>query len=223
MSSPRDDGVIREPRLPAAKRTMPSTNCCRRGSSTPFPALTESPCARFYAQTWAISQFVASVRAVKKRVGHGGTCTPRKKFASTLSTGDFPKRAMREARQGIDHTARASRLTEATVAISTSMACCSCSHITLTCAIAARASSTSICTPGSQRKRRTPSALISNSAFEPSIMFGSSTTPPLSTPPNRSATAISYPIFPTSRLLKLVRRVMDVSMMRCARAIGTSM
>jgi hypothetical protein len=67
------------------------------------------------------SQSTASLRDVKKRVGQGGTCTPRKKFAKTRSTGDLPNRAMREAPQGMDQTPLASRLTEPTAAISTSM------------------------------------------------------------------------------------------------------
>lgn len=105
-----------------------------------FPSARQAACPG--AQARVLSQVTASLRDVKKRVGQGGTCTPRKKFARTRSTGDLPNRAMREALQGMDQTALASRLTEPTAVISTSMACCFCWQTSLTFAIAARASST---------------------------------------------------------------------------------
>ena len=50
---------------------------------------------------------MASILELKKRVGQGGVCMLRKKFARTRSTGLDPSRAIREAAQGMENTARA--------------------------------------------------------------------------------------------------------------------
>lgn len=46
---------------------------------------------------WALSQAKASGSEMKNFVGHGTLWMPRKKLASTRSTGDVPSSAIREA------------------------------------------------------------------------------------------------------------------------------
>ena len=155
----------------------------RRNRHCTGPSQGKDPCrasswqpAHHGGQAPEVSHSMASLCDVKKRVGQGGTCTPRKKFARTRSTGDLPNRAMREAPQGMDQTLLASRLTERTAAISTSMGWCSCWQTWFTFAIAARASSTSIWTPGSQRRWTRPPFSNCTLAFPPSTATGSTRT-----------------------------------------------
>ena len=113
-----------------------------------------------YAST---SHSKASVSEVKNLVGHGGFMMPRKKLAMTLSTGDEPQRAIREAWQGLANTDRAPLVTSSVVAMSTIMGCRSEPQSSLTLSMALWASASLIRAPRGQVRRRIPGSSSSSS------------------------------------------------------------
>lgn len=119
-------------------------------------------------------------------------CTPRKKLAMTRSTADLPSSAIRFAAQGIEKTARAPRLTDCVVAMSTSIGCSSVPERLLTSRIAARASSASIRTPSVHRRFRIPSPVSSRVALSPSMAIGSMAPPGLGGARWAGAKRLSY-------------------------------